>query len=276
MEITVLLENESRRKGFNAAHGLSVWVREGDTRLLFDTGPDDSLLGNAKAQSIDLASVTALVLSHNHWDHTGGVMPLLKYLERPLPVYVGKDFFREKYAQDGADRKSLSNLDRQALVERNVTFTEVGMEPLPLGGRLYLLSGWDAPYPYEPANGRFVIKRDDEWMTDPFTEEIVLVYAGNEELTMLTGCSHPGIAGMVRKASKAFDKPVHTLLGGAHLMSAEEDRVQKTAATLSELGVKVLGLAHCSGERIGEVWKKKQYGAVAAFHGGDRVVVEVR
>lgn len=266
MEITVLLEKE----------GLSVWVREGDTRLLFDTGPDDSLPGSAKALGIDLSTVTALTLSHNHPDHTGGVMSLLNLLDGPVPVYAGKGFFRDKYIWDEHTHNKIENLKMQALVERGMTPIEVGAEPLHLGGRLYLLSGWDTPYPYEPANRRYVIKKDGGWEPDPFTEETALVYEGEDELTMLCGCSHPGIAGMVRKATEVFHKPVHTLLGGTHLRSADEERLEKTAETLAELGVRVLGLSHCSGDRIGEVWQKKKCGAVAGFHSGDRVVVEVR
>jgi len=276
LEITVLLENESRKKGLAAAHGLSVWVREGDTRLLFDTGPDDSLLGNAKDLGINLSTVTALVLSHNHGDHTGGVMPLLKHIERPVPIYTGMGFSRERYAREGDDCRKISNLDRLDLLQRDAALVEVGAEPLSLGGRLYLMSGWDRPEPYETASGRYVFRKDDGWETDSFAEEVALVYDGNEELTMLTGCAHPGIVGMVKKAVEAFHKPVHTLLGGAHLINADEERVQMTAAALSELGIKIVGLAHCSGEGIGKVWQKKKYGAVAGFHGGDRVVVEVR
>ena len=266
MEITVLLEKE----------GLSVWVREGDMRLLFDTGPDDSLLGNAKAMGIDLSSATALALSHNHGDHTGGVMPFLRRMEKPLPVYTGTGFFRQKYVRDGDTCTEISILSKQDLLERDVTLVEVGAAPLSLGGRLYLLTGWDTPYPFEPANERYVLREGDGWQADPFSEETVLVYEGKEELTVLCGCSHPGICGMVRKAVEAFDKPVYTLLGGVHLRSADEERLQKTAETLAELGVKVLGLSHCSGEGIGKVWQKKKYGAVTGFHKGDRVVVEVR
>lgn len=266
MEITVLLEKE----------GLSVWVREGDTRLLFDTGPDDSLLGSAKELRIDLSGVTALALSHNHGDHTGGVMPLFKRLDRPLPVYAGTGFFRAKYVRDGDTCTKISTLDEKDLLEKGVTLTEVGPKPLSLGGRLYLVSGWDRPESYEPANERYVLKEEAGWKVDPFAEETVLVYEGNEELTMLVGCSHSGIAGMVRKTVEVFGKPVHTLLGGVHLRSADDARLAKTAETLSELGVTVLGLSHCSGEGIGKVWQKKKYGAVAGFHKGDRVVVEVR
>jgi len=276
LEITVLLENESRRKGLAAAHGLSVWVREGDTRLLFDTGPDDSLLGNAKALGIDLDSVTALVLSHNHGDHTGGVTPLLERLDRPLPVYSGTDFFRETYAREGAALTKLSDLTEGEITERDAIHIQIGPEPLFLGGRLYLLSGWDSPKPYEPPAGRYVIEGDGQWVPDPFMGEAALVYEGRDELAMLTGCAHPGIAGMVRKTAEVFGKPVHTLLGGAHLRHADKERVQETAAALADLGVNILGLSHCSGERIGEVWRKKKYGYLAGFHGGDRVVAEVR
>lgn len=266
MEITVLLEKE----------GLSVYIREKDTQLLFDTGPDDSLLGSAKELGIDLTGVTALVLSHNHGDHTGGMLPFLERLGHPLPAYTGMGFFRAKYTRTGDTCTKISSLDKQDLIEKDVTLTEVGGEPLHLGGRLYLLSGWDRPEPFEPANGRYVLKEEGGWKVDPFAEETALVYEGNEELTMLVGCSHSGIAGMVRKAVQTFDKPVHTLLGGVHLRSASDERLQKSAATLSELGVNVLGLSHCSGEGIGKVWQKKKYGTVAGFHKGDRVVVEVR
>ena len=110
-----------------------------------------------------------------------------------------------------------------------------------------------------------------------FSEETVLVYEGKEELTVLCGCSHPGICGMVKKAAETFDKPVHTLLGGVHLMNAEEERVQKTAETLAESGGQGPGtLPLLGGGDRESVAKEEVRKCTTGFHGGDRVVVEVR
>ncbi len=266
-----MLENESSAKGLTAAHGLSVWVRQGDTRLLFDTGPDDGVLKNAAALGVDLKTLSALVLSHNHWDHTGGCIPLLDRLDRSVPVYTGEGFFRERYARDGDELTRLSALDREELLARGAALHEVGAEPVDLGDGLYLVSGWDT----EPADPPFVVEGDGGWEADCFRDEIALVYEGQQEITLLCGCAHPGIVGMAKRAAELFHKPVYTLLGGAHLTDADEDRVKQIAETLSDQGVKLLGLSHCSGDRIHTVWEKKKYGFSAGFHGGDLVVVEI-
>lgn len=274
MELTVLMENQSRREGLSGAHGLSVWVRAADVRLLFDTGPNEAFLQNAGTLGIDLSSVTAAALSHNHWDHTGGLDFLLDALDRPILLHTGKVFFRDKYAQEGDARRKLSHLVKEDLTGRGVAITEMGDTPLHLGGGLYLMGGWDTPYLFETPDPHYVVEGNGGYITDPFAEEIALVHEGDAELIVLSGCAHPGIAGMVRKVTKVFHKPVHTLLGGVHLMNAPRERVEKTAEALSNLGVKTLGLAHCSGEAIRKVWEKK-YGYVADFHVGDGVVVEV-
>ncbi len=107
MKISVLIEDYCPKGGFRGEHGLSLLVEAGETTILLDTGQGDSFLYNARAMGIDLASVDAVVLSHAHYDHGGGLSALYAAfaadgVPKLPPLYAGAGYHRQKYARTGA------------------------------------------------------------------------------------------------------------------------------------------------------------------------------
>ncbi|MGB2988117.1 MAG: MBL fold metallo-hydrolase, partial [Phycisphaerae bacterium] len=100
LRITVLVENTVGARGLTAEHGLALWIEADGMNILFDTGQGPALTVNAKALGIDLRKTDAVVLSHGHYDHTGGLDRVLGDLERAA-VYVHPQAFEAKFGRRG-------------------------------------------------------------------------------------------------------------------------------------------------------------------------------
>lgn len=94
LKITTLIENMAdAEEKLEFEHGFSLWIETENKKILFDTGQTGAFVENAEKLGIDLSETDAVVLSHGHYDHTGGVPALCKRLQRKTPFYTGKEFF---------------------------------------------------------------------------------------------------------------------------------------------------------------------------------------
>ena len=96
----------------------------------------------------------------------------------------------------------------------------------------------------------------DAYVVDDFNEETVVVVRGEQGLALLSGCSHKGILNTCMWVSELFHAPVHTFIGGTHLMSATQSRIYDTMAQLQALGLRRLGACHCNGEEAGAIFEQ--------------------
>jgi len=98
LNITILVDNQSSKAELHSEHGLSLWIEADDKRILFDTGQSEMLIRNAKVLGIDLRTADTLVLSHGHYDHTGGVAAVLD-LNPEISVYCHPGVFMPRYSR---------------------------------------------------------------------------------------------------------------------------------------------------------------------------------
>ncbi len=212
LRITYLYDNTAAVPGVRADWGFACLVEGRGARLLFDTGAKpDVLTHNAHALRVDLGRLDAVVLSHDHGDHTGGFTALGP---RPgLPVFHAQGFNPTVIA---ALRGS-------------------GAKLVPVSKSVEVLPGFQT---------------SDEFGTT-IKEEALLVDTP-DGLVVIVGCSHPGIVTMLRHIKASTGRPIHTVLGGFHLMQTPADEVRRMAAAFQELGVRRVGPTHCTGpEAIG-------------------------
>ena len=174
----VLFDNISLREDLTPGWGFSAYLESPEHRILFDTGADGTvLLSNMAKLSVDPKSVDLVVLSHNHGDHTGGLVELLDK-NQAVTVYLGSSFpasFRNEVREKGAQVLEIT-------------------APQPLGKDVYTTG--------ELTNG---------------TAEQALILKTKEGLVMLTGCAHPGIVNMVRRAKEYLELPIDPIDGSMFL-----------------------------------------------------------
>lgn len=206
--ITVVFDNNAYRPGLETAWGFACIVQLGDRSILFDTGADGRmLLANMAALGFHPDELATVVLSHAHADHTEGLDALLK-ANPDVTVFLPQAF-------------PASFKDRVRT----------------LGAQVVEVSG-----PVEIAPGL--------WSTGQMGSDIIeqaLAVQTVSGLTVITGCAHPGIVEMTRKAREVGNGEIDLVLGGFHLSAARSAAVQQVASGLHELGVARVAPCHCTG-----------------------------
>ena len=273
-QIITLMENTAPRDCLAAEHGLSLLIQGENCKVLYDTGASPRFLQNARSLGADLSGLDALVLSHGHYDHTGGAAALLTGSFRPRTVYVGPRFFDSRYSRKGDGLMEIGSvLERETLEAAKVTCTVVGEEPLALGRGIWLVSGFTPLEEVERPSPRMLRRVDGRLETDRFEDEVAVVLEGRDGLTLISGCAHVGILSMCRRVSRLFDRPVTGFVGGTHLMAADDARIRYTCDCLRERGLVRLGACHCSGPRASEYFQE-HFPGFFLNNVGSRVEVE--
>lgn len=248
MEITVLTENTVSRRGLLAEHGLSVLVEEGGKRILFDTGQSGVYIHNAEQLGISLEGLDAIVLSHGHYDHTGGLPEFPG--EVSCPVYLSGKALEDKWclAGDGKGNRCIGvpwREDVQELERLPLVFTWEQEEIFP---GIYLLGQISTTVPSEMGEKPFRILQNGRYLPDTMEDEQLLVIRTPQGLAVFAGCAHPGILSCVEKVKKTFPgEKLYSLLAGMHLRGCPQERVEETITGLKEAGFTYLIPLHCTG-----------------------------
>ncbi|HZC53873.1 MAG TPA: MBL fold metallo-hydrolase, partial [Mycobacterium sp.] len=254
-------EGGATAAGLVAEHGFAalVTVRTGDssTTVLFDTGQSpDAMVRNADRLGIDLGEVHSVVLSHGHFDHTGGLAGMTgRRGVGGLPMVVHPLIWtRRRLAVPGKDALELPTLSQRALAGEGYQVIERREPSLLLDGSVLITGEVDRttefergmPPPHQAWTGT-------DWQHDPLVldDQALVVHVRDRGLVVLTGCGHAGAVNIVRQATRLTGvHRVHALIGGLHLSGpAFEPIISPTVAALTELAPDLLVPAHCTGWR---------------------------
>ncbi len=241
------------KKPLLAAHGLAFWItlqeNGRETRILMDAANSPfPLLNNLEALEHNLEEVDALVLSHGHPDHYGGLTAVLERRDRALPVYLHRDAYLPKVLLTPRGRVGPWQLERAGLVERGAELHE-NAGPSMIPGQALITGTVEASTAFEtplPGPKRLV---GDQEENDPFTDEQALVaHVAGKGLVVVGGCSHPGIVNMVKYAQKLTGvREVAAIIGGLHLTAGGPDLIRRTIEGLKEINPALLVAGHCTG-----------------------------
>ena len=252
LQITTLIENMPDEEGhLLAEHGLSLYIEFDGKRLLFDTGQTGEFVKNADLLGINLEELDDIIISHGHYDHSGGVMTLLSEVERDIPFYVGEGFFAPKYKHlsDGTYRYNGNPFTEQELIARKVDLRIVTEDVTPLTEKILLFKNFPGVSGFEKKNEKFVLPNGETYIVDTFGEEIAMGLRTGKGLVLIVGCSHVGICNILQAVSERVEEPIYAVLGGTHLMEADQERLEKTMEVFHKFGVQCVAVSHCTGEQ---------------------------
>lgn len=247
VRITTLSENTAQL-GYLAEWGLSILIETDSAKVLLDTGMSMSAVHNADLLGIDFSTIDAIVLSHAHADHTGGLRDVLRRVRKEVQVIAHPDIWIPKYVVFGEmQRYAGIPFVREELEAMGASFT-LSSGPCQISSDIMTTGEVAMTTDYETIDGRLCLKVDGQMVPDPMTDDLALVVRTGEGLALITGCAHRGIVNTVRHVRKLTDDEyIHTIIGGTHLHLSPKERVDNTAAELKELGLVRLGVSHCTG-----------------------------
>ncbi len=220
MKIKILFDKDTGSRRLHTGWGISFLV---DDKVLFDTGENGFwLMENMKNLNVTFDRIKTIVISHDHWDHTGGLWELLK--KKKFTVYACPNF--------SADfKKKVKRLKTKLVEVKN---------------------------PFEVSENIFVTGEIAGEYKGEYLPEQALVVKTKKGLTIVTGCSHPGIVKITKEIQRNFsDTEVYLVLGGFHLMKSDERLIETIVETLKKMGVKKVAPTHCSGREAEKIFKDR-------------------
>lgn len=232
--------------------GFAALVEVDGRRILFDTGAnEDTVQRNLKALKLDLADVDTVILSHNHWDHTTGLMPLRRDYAARSPkalsrVYAGTGLFWPRIAAGGRvdDRMARIRTDYESTGGSVVDISK----PTELMPGVWLTGPVARVHPERNWSATGKVRSPSGEVEDTIPEDMALVIQTDQGLVIVFGCGHAGVINTLEHTRKTIDPaPVKAIIGGLHLFAAEEKHLAWTAAQLKSFGVQQLVGAHCTG-----------------------------
>ena len=276
MKIINLIENTEGRPGCAYAHGLSFYVETKKHKLLLDLGPSEETINNAQALGIDLSAVDTVILSHGHYDHSGGIIPFTKINDKAV-IYMQDSAAEDYYADDGKEAqprfryigidKSIASLQQVRLLHCD-TVIDDELEVFVIRNRSHELPS---------TNKNLLVRKSDEYQNDDFRHEHCLVIRQNGLSVLMSGCAHNGILSIIDAYQEKYGKAPDLVVSGFHLMkkteysSNEIDEIRSIAAELKKYPTRFV-TCHCTGTTAYDVMKSIMGDSLEYVHSGEAVI----
>ncbi len=223
IRIVMLYNNVGSSTNLVSKWGVSIWIEDKDTAVLFDTGGNPSTMwGNLAHSGVDIKKLSKIVISHNHWDHVNG-----------LPIILEKS----NYTPDVL----VPNFDLKLLEIKNPKGPLTGIkDPVQINDFIW-------------STGQM---KGSAWFGTIHEQSLVIIQ--NDSIYLLTGCAHPGIVKIVERTINYLpDKRIDLIIGGFHLMRQSDQRVKEISSKLKRLRVKKIAPSHCTGEQAIKIFKEE-------------------
>jgi 7,8-dihydropterin-6-yl-methyl-4-(beta-D-ribofuranosyl)aminobenzene 5'-phosphate synthase len=247
VKITTLSENSAAINTL-AEWGLSMLVETDGMKILFDTGASVSAVHNAQIMGVDLSAVDRIVLSHGHYDHTGGLREVLT-ITGQKEVIAHPGIWGSKYGRMPGTPERYAGIPfvREGLESLGASFN-LSREPVKLSDKVMTTGEIPMTNDYEIVETYLYVKEGDELKQDSLDDDLALIIDTEFGLVVILGCAHHGIVNTLKHAQKIAGKElIYAAIGGTHLVHASRERLEKTAEALKEMGVQYLGVSHCTG-----------------------------
>lgn len=239
MKIVTLIENMVSKSELVAEHGLSLYIETDHKKIIFDTGQTGHFILNAEKLGIDIGDVDYLILSHGHYDHTGGLKKFLE-INSKAAVLAKEEIFIPKFS--GKTRyiglKDHPEIRKRISFVKTTTIIDNDLIVIP---QIKIVNSLDT-------NFRMLYKKTgNSFFTDDFEDELFLVLKNRNKISIITACSHRGITNICSQATGLYDLPVHMIIGGFHMKDCSEEQSSFILGYLKQIKPEMIGVSHCTG-----------------------------
>lgn len=250
--ITILCENTIGARVGSGEHGFSAFVETPQANYLFDTGSGRFLVDNALTFGKDLKSVRKILLSHGHYDHTGG-LPQILTLTGEIEVHAHPDVFLDRIAlptEKGGRKRYVGLPYKRTYLELLGAQFTLNTEFLELGEGVFLTGEVPRTTPFEKPDPRLQSKIGETYSLDLFKDDQSLILDTPQGLIIVFGCAHSGMINIIHHTMEKTGKDrIHSLIGGTHLDFLKAEQLEGSIEALRKLRVSSIGVSHCTGLR---------------------------
>ena len=278
MRIINLVENELGDSGCEAAHGLSFYVETENHKLLFDSSPSDVVIRNAQKLGVNLGVVDTVILSHGHYDHSGGILPFVELNPR-AKIYMQQNAGGEYYAFDGEEQGfRYIGIDKKILSLPQVQLLKGDTK---IDDELQVFTVDNRAFSLPSTNKRLRELCNGQYIQDEFHHEQNLLLTADGKKILFCGCAHNGILNVMETLERKFGNTMlpDLVIGGFHLMKRTEFSEADTAE-VTEIANRLrackahFATCHCTGLPVFNQMKEIMGDQLSYVRSGDEVLVE--
>jgi len=249
MKITCVVDDRAQAdSGCKAEHGAAFVIERDGRRVLFDTGQSGPvLLHNLAVLGFAPEQLDAIILSHGHDDHTGGLSALLDQAQG-IPLYAHSDLFRERFKKTDTNPKQVGpSLDQTAAADRaDLHLSDESVNVVP---GVWTTGGITSRAEPEGRSPYHVVQQGRSWMADPYRDDLSVVAESAEGLVLICGCCHAGLLNTLAQVRDVFDQDPVAIVGGTHLVHFDIPTMEHVIEELRNYGPPQMFLGHCTGQR---------------------------
>ena len=278
MRIINLIENTEGENGCAFAHGLSFYIETASHKALVDLGPSEETLANASKLGIELSNVDIVILSHGHYDHSGGIMPFSK-INSTAKIYMQKTAAEDYYADDGivpnAERYRFIGIDKEIAELPGAVFLN-GDCKIDDEFELFIVKEKKHAIPF--TNKRLLKKVGDGFVGDTFDHEQYLVIRSEGKTILVSGCAHIGILNIIDAYYDKYNSYPDMAVSGFHLMkrtpyhNTQIKEIEEIARELKQYPTQFI-TCHCTGLEAYDIMKDIMGDKLSYVHSGDEIFI---
>ena len=256
IQITTLCENTVSGVRLLAEWGLCMLVETDNHRILLDTGASISAAYNAIELGVDLSQIDKIVFSHGHFDHTGGLLYILKLMKKPVEVIAHPDVWALKYGKRPGQEIQYAGVPYpREEAEAAGAFFNLTREPVWISENIVTSGEIPMVTEYEEIDSILYVKENGEIKPDPLWDDQAIFVKSEKGLVIILGCAHRGLINTIKHAQNLTGlDSVYAVIGGTHLLRASSQRLDLTIAELLNLGIQRLGVSHCTGLAVATIF----------------------
>ncbi len=275
MKILNLIEDTKGRSDLTNAHGLSFYIETKMHKIILDLGPSEDTIHNARTLDVDLAEVDTVILSHGHYDHSGGIIPFTKINDKAI-IYMQDNVTKEYYADDGQNAiaryryigidKDISNLSQVRFVNGDFKIDDE-LE-------LFVINNKKHEIPF--TNRRLLVKEGDTFKQDDFNHEHFLVVHQNGKSYLMSGCAHNGMLNIIEEYIDRYGTAPDVVVSGFHLAKKKEysetevEEIRALAEELKKYPTRFV-TCHCTGMKAFGLMKEIMGDKLEYVHTGEEI-----
>lgn len=264
MKLITTIENDmGNNPNLICEFGFSIFIEDEDISLIFDTGQSGAFTKNISHMSIDTNKITHIIISHNHFDHGGGIKDYIKSFGNNFTLILNKNFFSGRYGFEKDFTRILSaGFSKKFLEDNNVKTNFIIDNKHKISKNITIFTNFKPITTFEKPNPTYFKREGDIYIPDNMNDELVLGLNTSKGYILLCGCSHFGIVNIIENIKPLIDKKIYGVIGGLHLNKSSNEKREKVIEYFKKEDIKYLALSHCTGYDTIQLFEKNGFSII--------------